>query len=50
MVEEEEAEEVEGTTPCLAVPVAGKMGFSSYHSTIGSFCTHDMLTWGCTWP
>ena len=50
MVEEKEAEEVEGTTTCLAVPAAGKMGRSSYHSTIGSFYTHDKLTWGCTWP
>ena len=48
MVEEKEAEEVEGTTTCLAVPAAGRMGRSPYHNTLGSFCTHSMLTWGCT--
>lgn len=30
MVEEKEAEEVERTTTCLAVPVAGRMGRSPY--------------------
>jgi len=48
MVEEKEAEEMEGTTTCLAVPAAGRMGRLPYHNTLGSFCTHSMLTWGCT--
>lgn len=30
MVEEKEAEEVERTTTCLAVPAAGRMGRSPY--------------------
>jgi len=50
MVEEKEAEEVEGTTTCLAIPVAENTPVDDEAPCYECIRCPNMSTLGCTWP